>query len=91
MRCYACDARYQQNGTALNMLTLNMRAEMGIIESENVSDHPFDGHAMSIINDTGPYGGMVLDCGSGLKTQVFKHVVQVDVVPYSNVDILGVN
>jgi SAM-dependent methyltransferase len=89
--CAGCGASFGVRSRALDFLDLRTADAYHVNETENVSDHPFDGNAMSIIQQVGEAGGMVLDCGSGLKTVSFPHVVQVEIVDYPLVDVLAVN
>jgi len=91
LACANCGAIFGVRSRALDFLDLATSDAYHVEETENVSDHPFDGNAMSIIQQVGAAGGMVLDCGSGLKTVSFEHVVQMEIVDYPLVDVLAVN
>jgi SAM-dependent methyltransferase len=89
--CVECGARYGWPRRAAHLLDGDLAGDYHIEATGNVSDHPFDGNADAIIGQVGARGGMVLDCGSGLKTVSYPHVVQMEIVEYPLVDVLGVN
>ena len=60
----------------------------GVVETENISEHEYDGHAIEIIESIGD-GGIVLDCGSGTPTY-HSRVVNFDPVAYETTDVVGV-
>jgi len=91
LACASCSARVPIVAGAIDFLNEEVRLASGLTDTENVSDHPFDGNAMTIIHKCEETGGSVLDCGSGYKAQSFAHVVQMDVVKFANVDVLAVN
>lgn len=90
-RCPRCGRSYLRFGGAVDFLDAETREAFGIVETENRSDHPFDGNALAIIDAATLTGGMLLDCGSGTKSEAFENVVQMDIVPFPFVDVLAVN
>jgi SAM-dependent methyltransferase len=86
MACSQCGARYPANGR-FDMLPEELRDQYRAHPPEKTSEHPYDQRALDLI-DT---GGMVLDCGSGRRDTVFANLVQLEIAPYENVDVLGVN
>ncbi len=80
-----------EDDDCIDFLDPETKAEFGVVETENVSDHPFDGNAMTIIEKCRLGGGMVLDAGSGYKAHTFPHVIQMEIVNYPSVDVLAVN
>jgi SAM-dependent methyltransferase len=91
MACPACGRRFERASRAVCFLDDELAAACHLADTDNVSDHPFDGNAIAIIRQLARTGGMVLDCGSGSKTQSFPHVVQMEIVDYPLVDVLAVN
>ncbi len=89
--CADCGAVYQQKGQALNMLTEEMVRQCKIVTTENVSAHLYDEVARDIIDRARAADGMVLDCGSGLRSEINENVVTTEVVDYPSTDLLAVN
>lgn len=88
--CPDCGARFPfSDDGAVNFLDSATSARYQIEETDNVSDHPFDGNALALIEAAAD--GLVLDCGSGYKSDAFDNVIQLEIVNYPNVDVLGVN
>jgi SAM-dependent methyltransferase len=75
----------------VNFIDDDAIASFALVDTENVSDHPYDENAMVMINRCREVGGMVLDCGSGYKSETFPNVIQMDIARYPYVDVLGVN
>jgi SAM-dependent methyltransferase len=55
----------------------------------NVSSNHYDEVACGIISDVARAGGMVLDCGAGLRDEHHPHVVNLDIADYPSTDILA--
>jgi SAM-dependent methyltransferase len=89
--CFDCNSTIDIIDGALNFLDSEMSSKFRIAETENVSDHPYDGNAKELIKKASDADGLVLDCGSGYKTDVFDNVIQLEIVNYPNVDVLAVN
>jgi len=86
-KCASCGTSFEQNTGALNFISPDMLEQFNLIPTSNVSAHKYDTIAQNIIGR----GGMVLDCGSGKKELEFDNLVQIEIVDYDNVDVLGVN
>jgi len=61
----------------------------GIIDTENISAHAYDGHAIEIIESLSGEG-LVLDCGAGKRPTYYVNVINFDPVPYETTDVVGV-
>ena len=86
-KCGSCGTVYSQDTNALNFISPDMQKEFNLTPTTNVSAHIYDQIAQNMIGT----GGMVLDCGSGKKKLEFDNLVQMEIVDYENVDVLGVN
>ena len=51
-------------GLYFDCMPANAEQIHGVVETENISQHEYDSHAIEIIESIGD-GGIVLDCGSG--------------------------
>ena len=89
--CANCGVVYQQKGHALNMLTEEVARRYKIVSTHNVSAHSYDKVARDVIDRATAAGGMVLDCGSGLRSEIDENVVTTEVVDYPSTDLLAVN
>ncbi len=69
-------------------LTSDLRRQCNIADTDNVSANNYDPTALAMIrNHT---GGLILDCGAGLRTVYHDDVVNFEIVPYPTTDVLGV-
>jgi hypothetical protein len=89
--CGNCGRTYRQADGVIDFLDDESLSAFNIASTENVSDHPFDGSALAIIEACAVHGGWVLDCGSGYKANTFPNLIQMEIVRYPNVDLLAVN
>jgi SAM-dependent methyltransferase len=89
--CGTCAQRFPILDGAIDFIDATDIEEYGLIETENISDHPFDGNALAIIDRCKEGDGMVLDCGSGYKSIAFDNVVQMDIARFPNIDALAAN
>jgi SAM-dependent methyltransferase len=71
-----------------DFLTDDLRAEFRIVETENVSSHPYDGDALAIIESLPD--GLILDCGAGLRGDYLDNVVNFEICDYPTTDVRGV-
>lgn len=73
-----------------DFLSPELRERYRIVDTENVSAHPYDPHAATIIAAC-PADGLVLDCGAGFRGEDYRaNVVNFEIVPYDTTDVLGV-
>jgi SAM-dependent methyltransferase len=89
--CARCGQDFRVQNDVIDFIDPKTVATFGLVETENVSDHPFDENALTIIDRCRQSKGMVLDCGSGYKSVGFENVIQMEIVRFPNVDILAVN
>ena len=73
------------------MLTEEATRRYKIVSTDNVSAHSYDEVARDIIDRVRAAEGMVLDCGSGLRSEIDENVVTTGVVDYPSTDLLAVN
>ncbi len=76
------------NETCYDCLPAALRARYDIVDTTNVSAHPYDCHAMELI--TAHRSGWVLDCGAGYRATLEPNVVNFEIVRYPSTDVLGV-
>ena len=90
--CQDCSWTIESSrGYPLNFISDNQKERFNIVDTSNVSAHPYDGNALFLINQIHDNGGWILDCGAGLRTFTSDRLVQLEVVNYPNIDILAVN
>ena len=77
------------NGLHFDCMPRHCEQIHGVVETENISEHEYDGHAVKIIESIGE-GGIVLDCGSGRRPTYYSNVVNFDPVAYNTTDVVGV-
>lgn len=71
----------------LDCLPAATRAEFDLVPTDNVSAHEYDDRALALIDRH--RGGLVLDCGAGLRNTYYPHVVNYEIVAYDTTDVLG--
>lgn len=76
---------YKEHGK-FNYLTPQLKKELDIIDTPNVSSHNYDKHALNMIKKY----KKVLDCGAGYRNFYYPNVVNFEIVDYSTTDVLGV-
>jgi len=90
-KCYGCGATFEDVAHSSNFISDEMMIDFNIIENLKASDHPYNPTAVELIAKVEQIGGMVLDCGAGSRTFTSEHLIQTEIMPYANVDILAVN
>lgn len=89
--CDRCGAKFPQDGSVLNFLPRDFKRTFQVEESGEISAHQYDDIASEIIEKVRRSGGKVLDCGSGLRSNIDETVICLDLEPFPTVDVLGVN
>ena len=87
LECTRCGARYAHTEDNYDFLPADLAARSGIVHTDNISSWGHDGIATQLIENA---DGLVLDAGSGFKSTVYDHVVNLEVVGYPSTDVLGV-
>ncbi|HZS53873.1 MAG TPA: methyltransferase domain-containing protein, partial [Bryobacteraceae bacterium] len=89
--CVSCGSSFKDDGKIFNFLPDNFKIQFNISDWGDISVHNYDEEAKEVIADVRRKGGKLLDCGSGLRSEVDEAVVCLEVEAFPNVDILGVN
>jgi SAM-dependent methyltransferase len=90
-KCLKCGAEFETAGSALNFLDKNLKEKHEIAQTDLVSENDTGHVPHPIMQYAFERGGWGLDCGSGQKKYRHERLIQVEIVPYSNVDVLAVN
>jgi SAM-dependent methyltransferase len=88
LECTRCGARYTRDEESYDFLPAELAARSGIVHTDNISSWGHDPIAAQVIENH--RDGLVLDAGSGFKSTVYDHVVNLEVVGYPSTDVLGV-
>lgn len=88
LECTRCGARYTYGEENYDFLPDDLAATSGIVHTDNISSWGHDPIAAQVIRNHAD--GLVLDAGSGFKSTVYEHVVNLEVVGYPSTDVLGV-
>jgi SAM-dependent methyltransferase len=88
LECTRCGAQYSQGEENYDFLPADLAASSGIVHTDNISSWGHDPIASQIIRNHAD--GFILDAGSGFKSTVYEHVVNLEVVGYPSTDVLGV-
>jgi SAM-dependent methyltransferase len=82
------DLPHRRRGPKYDFLTDALRREAGIVDTDAVSEHNYDGYALKLIDECSD--GLVLDCGAGRRPVYYSNVVNFEIVDYPSTDVLGV-
>ena len=82
------DLPFTETPGCFNFLDAALAEKHGVFETENVSQHSYDPHALQIINRFPE--GLILDCGAGKRAEYLTNVVNFEIVPYDTTDVVGV-
>jgi SAM-dependent methyltransferase len=82
------DMEWQWCAGRMDFLTDALREESHISDTENVSALGYDAAVGNLI--ARHRGGLVLDCGAGLRDAYYRDVVNFEIVDYPTTDVLGV-
>lgn len=61
----------------------------GLPLPDRTCGHAYSATTMELIDAVKSAGGMALDCGSGLRDFTSPHLVQLDIYPFKNVDVIA--
>jgi SAM-dependent methyltransferase len=88
LECTRCGARYTRGDENYDFLPADLAATSGIAHTDNISSWGHDPIAARVIANHAD--GLVLDAGSGFKSTLYEHVVNLEVVDYPSTDVLAV-
>jgi SAM-dependent methyltransferase len=88
LECTRCGAEYAHDDANYDFLPPELATRSGIVHTDNISSWGHDPIATQVIENHAD--GLVLDAGSGFKSTVYEHVVNLEVVGYPSTDVLGV-
>jgi SAM-dependent methyltransferase len=72
----------------IDFLTPELRAQFAVVDTDNVSCHPYDSIAAPLI--ASHPNGLILDCGAGFRPAYHDNVVNFEIAPYETTDVRGV-
>lgn len=87
--CPSCGAAFGSVRTRFDFLSDELRAAGSVESTDNVSAHPYDGEVAARLTQLPP-DALVLDAGSGLRTEYRENVVNFEIAPYESTDVLGI-
>ncbi len=88
--CPKCDTEYQRSETSIDLLPRHLREEFRLIDTENVSAHPYAREAREVFDAVSARGGLTLDMGAGDQRNVDPSVICAEIVAYPATDVLAV-
>ena len=89
--CRACGVQRSMHSGVPSFITEALAEDYRIVDTDNVSAHPYAPSILEILDAVTKIGGMAVDCGSGSRSYRSEHLVQTEIKPYDNVDLLAVN
>lgn len=90
-RCPQCGSAFVDDGKIFNFLPDEFKRIYQIGAWDDISAHGYDDVARDVIENVRRAGGKVLDCGSGMRSEVDETVICLEVDSFPNVDVLAVN
>ena len=88
LACTRCGSRYASTEEHFDLLPDDVAAVSGIEHTDNISSWAHDTIATALIRSHAD--GLVLDAGSGFRSTMYEHVVNLEVVAYPSTDVLSV-
>lgn len=89
--CGSCEQDYPILRQSINFISPEMAIDFNIVANEKPSDHPYNPTAAGLIEMAEATGGMIMDCGAGSREFISENLIQTEIMPYANVDLLAVN
>lgn len=87
--CRGCGASYRRSDGGFDMLSAEDRERFRLIETENVSSHPYAPEARVLFDWARARDGLVLDVGSGDQRVAERHVICTEIVAYPATDVVS--
>jgi SAM-dependent methyltransferase len=81
------DLPHIRRGDKLDFLTDELRREGAVVDTSNVSGHPYSPAVLAMIGRC--TNGLVLDCGAGRRDIYYDNVVNYEIVDYDTTDVIG--
>ncbi|MBB2971424.1 class I SAM-dependent methyltransferase [Mesorhizobium sp. RMAD-H1] len=88
--CRSCSSVYYRNSTNFDFLPQYLRDEFRLVETENVSAHPYPNEGKKFFKEIIDRGGLVLDMGAGDQAHIHPSIICTEVVAYPATDVLSV-
>lgn len=89
--CKACGETFPIINKAISFIDAELAAATKVNVDNNVSSHPYNPAARNMIAAVEKSGGMAVDCGAGSRDFRSDNLIQVEITPYDNIDVLAVN
>src|ERR1700731_4554341 len=86
--CVRCNQTYPQTMDAFDFLPPSLRFAL-TPQPATTSANPYDPAALALIADTTSKGGVVLDCGAGLRSSRTPNVINLEISNYRSTDMLA--
>lgn len=88
--CRRCGHGCEHDGL-LDCIPSDVRGLREVEFGGAICSHGYDGDVERVIASADAEGGMVLDCGAGLRPAVRRNVVTTEIFPFPTTDVLAVN
>jgi SAM-dependent methyltransferase len=89
--CLDCGAQYPVLNRAVSFIDEELAAQTKINAQNRVGEHAYTGSCNILLEEVRKQGGVALDCGAGSRAIYGDHLVQTEITPYDNIDVLAVN
>lgn len=90
LHCENCGTNYPQESQALNLMKPESFLAFNPLHAASTSANEYDFTARGIIESVTREGGMLLDCGAGMRPELNDHVVNLEIGDYPSTDLLAV-
>jgi SAM-dependent methyltransferase len=88
--CRNCGAEYSRSESSIDLLPKKMRDKFRLVETENVSAHPYPNEAQAIFRKVAASGGFTLDMGAGDQAITDPSIICSEIVAYPATDVIAV-
>lgn len=88
-RCPACGATFEFSATTLDCMSPAQRATVPAVGEMHDSLGGYDEVMHALVHRFA--GGLILDCGAGLKSRVYPNVVNLEIMAYPSTDVRAFN
>jgi hypothetical protein len=89
--CRSCGSLHPKENRAISFIDPALAEQTRVNAKNRVSAHAYSLSTLTLIDRAEKAGGMVLDCGAGSRDHIAANLIQTEITPYDNIDVLAVN
>lgn len=89
--CLSCGSGRPIENRAVSFIEPELAEQTRVNVVSRISAHAYSSSTLALIESAKRAGGMVLDCGAGSRAYTAANLIQTEITPYDNIDVLAVN